>query len=327
MRLILAALFCMIITTGHPQTESAPRQESQNRRLSLAERLGFNAQDRILIVNGDDAGMSHAANLATIDCLENGLMTSATIMMPCPWVPEIAAYAREYPRADFGLHLTHTSEWKKYRWGPVASRKEVLGLLDPEGYLWSNVAAIYRNATPEQAETEARAQIRLAIAMGIDVTHLDSHMGALQYDLRYFEVYLKLAREFDLPIRMASQDVLEANGGGHLRPQLEKDGILCPDYLIHGQRKQGEPIRDYWKRILSDLKPGVTELYIHAALATEEMKEITGSWSDRAAEHELFTTDKEVREILERQSVKRIGYRPIRDLQRQLRQSATVKDK
>ena len=299
---------------GQGANASTPKAGLPKR--SLAERLGYLASDRLLIINGDDVGMSHAANAATIDSLENGLMTSATIMMPCPWVPEIAAYARTHEKADFGLHLTHTSEWKKYRWGPVASRNEVSGLLDPEGYLWSNIAAVYRSATPEQAEIEARAQIKKALALGIDVTHLDSHMGALQYDLRYYQVYRKLAREFDLPIRMGSQEALAAAGGSGLREELDRDGVVFTDYLIHGQRKPGESVAQYWKRMLSDLRPGVTELYIHAALPTDEMKEITGSWEDRAAEYLLFTKDPEIRQLLETNGVKRIGYRVLRDLQR-----------
>jgi predicted glycoside hydrolase/deacetylase ChbG (UPF0249 family) len=287
---------------------------------TLAERLGFSASDKILIINGDDVGVSHAANAATTDAMENGLMTSATIMVPCPWFPEIAAYARSHPQADFGLHLAHTSEWKGYKWGPVASRSDVPGLLDPQGYLWPDIASVYKNSTPEQAYIEARAQIQKALAAGIDVTHLDSHMGTLQYDLKYYEVYRRLAREFDLPIRMASQEVLAAASAGHLRRQLEEDGVVFTDYLIHGGRKSNETVADYWKRMLKELKPGVTELYIHAALAGEEMKHITNSWQERATEYELFTKDPEVRRILESQGVKRIGYRALRDLQRKTHQ-------
>ena len=285
----------------------------------LAERLGFKSGDKILIINGDDVGVSHAANAATIDALENGLMTSATIMVPCPWFPEIAAYAKAHPNADFGLHLTHTAEWKGIKWGPVASRNEVPGLVDPQGYLWPDTPIVYQHATPEQAYIEARAQIQKALAAGIDVTHLDSHMGVLQYNDAYFQVYRRLAREFDLPLRMGSQETLAPLGGGQQRGQLDSDGTLCPDYLIYGSRKQGESVTEYWKRVLKELKPGVTELYIHAALAGEEMQHVTNSWQDRAAEHALFTKDPEIRQILERQSVKRIGYRPLRELQRKAR--------
>ena len=176
---------------------------------TLAERLGYNATDKLLIVNGDDAGMCHPANHATIECLEKGLMRSATIMVPCPWFPEIATYAKAHPEKDFGVHLCHTSEWGRYRWGTVAPREQVPGLLDPHGYLWREVQEVYAHATPAEALVEARAQIQRALAAGVDVvTHLDSHMGTLQLDPEYVKVYLQFAVEFDLPVRMASEETL-----------------------------------------------------------------------------------------------------------------------
>jgi chitin disaccharide deacetylase len=286
---------------------------------TLAERLGYSASDIVLIVNGDDVGVSHAANMASIASLERGLMTSATIMVPAPWFPEIAQYAREHPQADFGLHLVHTSEWKGIKWGPVSGRAVVPGLVDPQGYFWPDVRSVYANGTPEQAEIEARAQIRKALDAGIDVTHLDSHMGALQYHELYFQAYRRLAREFDLPIRMGSADLLAQLGGGHQRGQLDADGIVYPDYLVHGGRQPGEDVDAYWRRMLEGLRPGVTELYIHAALAGEEMKAMTNSWQERAREYELFTTDEGVRQLLARKDVKRVGYRPLRELQRAAR--------
>jgi predicted glycoside hydrolase/deacetylase ChbG (UPF0249 family) len=291
----------------------------QSNRQSLAERLGFKATDKILIVNVDDVGNSHAANAAVMDAMENGLATSSTIIVPGPWFPEIADYAKTHPNSDFGLHLTHTSEWKTYKWGPVASKSDVPGLVDPQGYLWPDIASVYKNSTPEQAYAEARAQIKKALAAGIDVTHLDSHMGTLQYNDQYFQVYRKLAKEFDLPLRMGSQEMLVAGGGGHQRAQLDEDGIVYPDYLIIGGRKNDESMNDYWKRMLRDLKPGVTEIFIHASQPGDEIAHITNSWKDRAEEYRLFTTDPEVRKILESQNVKRVGFRALRDLQRKAR--------
>ncbi len=282
----------------------------------LAERLGYTANDILLIVNADDVGMSHAANAATIAGMQKGLISSGTIMVPCPWFEEIAAWARETPDADFGLHLTHTSEWKVYKWGPVANRADVPGLVTPQGYLWPDIRSVYANASPEQAETEARAQIRKALDAGIDVTHLDSHMGALQYDLRYHAVYRRLAKEFDLPIRMGNQDVLAQLGGGHLRAELDADGTVYPDYLIHAQRKPGEAVDVYWRRMLEGLQPGVTELYIHPALAGDEMRHITNSWEERDTEYRLFTEDEGIRALLAQRGVKIIGWRPLRELQR-----------
>jgi len=283
---------------------------------SLAERLGFKATDKILIINVDDVGNSHAANAAVIDAMENGLATSSTIIVPGPWFPEIAAYAKAHSGSDFGVHLCHTSEWKTLKWGPIANKSEVPGLVDPQGYLWPDIMSVYKNSTPEQAYVEARAQIKKALDAGIDVTHIDSHMGTLQYDEAYFQVYRRLAKEFDLPMRMGSQELLAAQGGGHQRGQLDSDGTIYPDYLIYGARKKDESVRDYWKRELNSLKPGVTELFIHASVPGDEIKNITNTWEDRATEYELFTRDLEVRRILETQGVKRIGFRALRDLQR-----------
>jgi predicted glycoside hydrolase/deacetylase ChbG (UPF0249 family) len=286
---------------------------------SLAERLGFKPSDKILIINVDDVGNSHAANAAVIDAMENGLATSSTIIVPGPWFPEIATYAKSHPNSDFGVHIAHTSEWKTLKWGPVANKSDVPGLVDPQGYLWPDINSVYKNSNPEQAYLEAKAQIKKALDAGIDVTHLDSHMGTLQYNEAYFQIYRRLAKEFSLPLRMGSQELLAAQGGGQQRGQLDSDGTIYPDYLIHGDRKPGEAIRDYWKRSVSALKPGVTELYIHASVAGDEIKHITNSWEDRAAEYELFTRDAEIRRILDSQGVKRIGFRALRDLQRKSR--------
>ena len=285
---------------------------------SLAERLGYQPTDKLLIVNGDDAGMCHAANLGTIECLEKGSMRSATIMVPCPWFLEIAAYAKAHPEKDFGIHLCHTSEWGKYRWGPVADRSKVPGLVDSLGYLWREVPEVYAHATPEQALIEGRAQIQRALAAGVDVTHLDSHMGTLQYDPRYLQMYLQLAVEFQLPLRMASQETMARNGHPELREQFAAKGIVFTDYFVHDESKQEEAkgVKPFWMGIVKNLKPGVTELYIHAALAGDELKAITGSWKTRSAQYELFAHDEEMKQLIADQKIILIGYRALRDLQR-----------
>ena len=312
----LVVLAVAVCRSTQPDAQASVSTVPSRSGGSLAERLGFTPTDKILIVNVDDVAGSHAANTAAIDALENGLATSATVMVPCPWFPEIAAYAKAHPDRDFGVHLTHTSEWTTYKWGPVANKSEVPGLVDPQGYLWPDIMNVYGHSTPEQAYIEARAQIKKAVEAGIDVTHLDSHMGTLQLNDAYFQVYRRLAKEFNLPLRMGSQETLAMNGGGHQRAQLDSDGVVYPDYLVFGSREKGEPITDYWKRMLKSLKPGVTELYIHASKAGEEIEHITDSWKERATEYELFTRDPEIRRILESQGVKRIGYRVLRDLQR-----------
>lgn len=293
---------------------------------SLAERLGYQATDKILIVNGDDAGMCHAANLATIESLEKGAMRSATLMVPCPWFPEMAAYARQHPESSFGIHLCHTSEWIKYRWGPVADRRLVPGLLDPDGYLWHEVEDVYQHAQPEEALIEGRAQIKKALATGVDVTHLDSHMGTLQLNPDYVKVYVQLGREFDLPLRMASQKTLARFGHPDLRAQIAAQGILFTDDFVYDELpEEKNGVKEFWLRIVKNLKPGVTELFIHAALPTDELKAITGSWATRAAQYEVFTHDADMKQLLKENNVILMGYRPIRELQRAERRSANAK--
>lgn len=313
--LTLAALVLLPCIVGHAADAR-----------SLAERLGYKATDKLLIVNGDDVGMCHAANQATIQCMEKGLMRSATIMVPCPWFPEIAAYAKGNPQSDFGIHLCHTSEWIKYKWGPVSAPDKVPGLIDPQGYLWRNIEDVYAHSSPEEALTEGRAQVRRALSAGVDVTHLDSHMGALQLNPRYVEVYLQLAVEFDLPVRMAGAPTLERFGFPELRQRFADKGIVFPDHFIYEELKNEKPdVKRFWLEIIRNLKPGVTELYIHAALLTEELKAITGTWQIRSQEFEVFTNDEEMKKLVAEQKVILIGFRPLRDLQHKERKEAAAK--
>lgn len=314
-----------LFITGLPLILGAVEGYSAEKR-SLAERLGYKSADKILIINGDDTGMCHAANLATIEALEKGLMRSATIMVPCPWLPEIANYAKQNPEKDFGIHLCHTSEWVKYRWGPVAEREKVPGLLDPDGYLWRGVEDVYAHSSPEEALIEGRAQIKRALAAGVDVTHLDSHMGTLQLNADYMKVYVQLAIEFDLPLRMASQETMFRFGQPELRSQVAAKGIVFTDDFIYDELKnEKDNVKSFWLGIVRNLKPGVTELYIHAALPTDELKAITGTWSTRSQEFEVFTHDEEMKRLVSEQKIILLGYRPLRELQRKERRNAVTK--
>ena len=291
---------------------------------SLAERLGYKATDKLLIVNGDDAGMCHTANLATTECMEKGFMRCATIMTPCPWFPEIVSYSKSHPEKDFGVHLTHTSEWGKYRWGSVAPSDQVPGMLDKQGYLWPEVMDVYGHAKPEEALIEGRAQIKRALAAGIDVSHIDSHMGTMQMHPAFVKAYVQLAVEFDLPIRMASQETLSKMGHPELRGEISAKGILFPDYFVYEELKdeKKQDVKTFWLGVVRKLRPGVTELYIHAGTPSDELKAITGSWQTRSQEFEVFTNDEEMKSLIAEQKITPIGYRPLRDLQRKERQQA-----
>lgn len=283
---------------------------------SLAEKLGYKKTDRLLIVNCDDAGMCKAANQAATKGQLNGLISSATIMMPCPEADKMTKSAINN-NLDVGVHLTHTSEWETYRWSPVLPRHKVKGLVDKSGNLWKSVEEVYKNSTPVEAYNEGKAQIQKALDAGLEITHIDSHMGTMQLSPPYIDAYLQLAVDFNLPARMASQETLEKYGQPFIRKKFEQKGILSPDYLVYEELdnySQGN-IKSFWENIIKNLKPGVTELYIHASVPDEELKTITNSWKMRNAEYELFTNNKEFREFIEKEGIILIGYKPILELQ------------
>src|SRR5499427_9779250 len=179
---------------------------------SLAERLGYPADSKLLILHADDLAVAHAEDAASLDALDTRAVSSASIMIPCPWLTEVADYAKAHPDADLGLHLTLTAEWKTYRWGPIESKDKVSSLLDPDGYLWPEVAPALQHIKAEDAERELRAQVEHAMAAGIHPTHLDSHMGVLFARPDLTAVYIKVAHDYKLPfLAMLTPDMAPAS--------------------------------------------------------------------------------------------------------------------
>jgi len=283
---------------------------------SLVEKLGYKATDRLLIINCDDVGMCHSANLAVIDGMENGVITSGTIMTPCPWFGEIAEYCRTHPERDFGIHIDHTAEWKFYRWGAVAPQDLVKGLIDKDGYLHHSIEEVYAYSSPEEALIEGRAQIKKALDAGIKPTHLDSHMGTLQYDPRYLKIYEQLGLEFNLPLRMAQQSTMENFGFPTIRKEMADKGLIFPDYFIYDELENYKDVRLFWMDIIKNLRPGVTELFIHASKESDELKAITNSWKVRIQEAAVFTSDPDIKKLISDEKIILIGYRPLMELQR-----------
>jgi predicted glycoside hydrolase/deacetylase ChbG (UPF0249 family) len=263
--------------------------------------------------------MCNSANLAVIDGQEKGLITSSTIMMPCPWSGAMADYARNHPEKDFGVHLTHTAEWRFYRWGPVAPKEQVKGLCDPDGFLWRSVEEVYAHAKPEEALIEGRAQIMRALAAGVPVTHIDSHMGTMQHSPEYVRSYVQLAMEFNLPLRMPSQSTMLKFNQPNMREELSKQGLVFTDYFVYEEMQNYKEVKPFWTSVIKNLKPGVTEIFIHASRMSDELRAITGTAEKRSQEAACFTTDADIRQLIKDQGVILIGYKPLLDLQRKLR--------
>ncbi len=285
-----------------------------NETKSTAERLGYKADARVLILNADDFGMCHDQNEGVMRGLKEGIFTSLTILVTCPWFEEAAEFARNNPAADLGVHLTLTAEWDSYKWGPVLGRRAVPSLVDERGYLWQTVAQVYEHARLDEAEAELRAQIEKALAAGIDATHLDSHMGTLQLRADYHEIYARLATEYRLPIRLASRKMMRDQMGPIL-DQLDKAGVVTPDHLVfHGPSKLAET-ESYWSDLIRSLFPGVTEILCHPALARDELKSCARDALQREADFRYFTSDK-TRKLVAVEGVKLVGFRELRNLMR-----------
>ena len=296
-------------------TISATAQSAQK---SLAEQLGYPPNTKLLIVHADDLGVTHSVNAASINALESGAINSASIMVPCPWFPEIADYAKSHPEMDFGLHLTLTSERVYYRWGPVASADKVRSLLDENGYFhhdWTTTTKI----DPQEVEVELRAQIDRAYAMGIRPTHFDSHQYRLDSTGKaLFEVALRLAHQYKLPF-FVTRDWFKND------PYIEKtlgpndvviDHTITIDPAVFIEAKTApERWAGFYNNAIKNIQPGVTELVIHVAYDDAEMRAATrerdtwgAAWRQR--DFDYFTSPA-FRQLLQDQHIQLITWRQI----------------
>lgn len=291
----------------------------------LVERLGFKPGTKVLILNADDFGMNHADTVATIAALKSGGLSSSTIMIPCPWFPEVVEFAKNNPKANLGIHTTLTSEWKRYKWGPVLGRTAVPSLCDELGYFYPDIRQVYAHAKLDEVEKEVRAQIDRALKAGIDVTHIDSHMGTLQYDPKYHEVYIKIAADYKLPCRIAGENLMKPQNAMYLIEMADKMGVIHPDWLYNDGPKKVEDTERFWLARFKEIQAGkVSELYIHAGQLTPEMEATTGTWRQRSADSDYFTKPSTM-EAIKAEGIEVISYRELRYLQREGKPMERVK--
>jgi predicted glycoside hydrolase/deacetylase ChbG (UPF0249 family) len=280
----------------------------------LQVRLGYPPDAKLLILNADDLAVAHSEDTASFDALDHKLITSATVMVPCPWFAEVAAYAKAHPEADLGLHLTLTAEWETYRWGPIASRALVPSLVGPDGNFYASPEDVAKHAKLNEVETEIRAQIERAKSMGLEPSHLDAHMHTLYRTPELFGVFLKVAREYKLPIRMARNDQPFQSSLPLMAP-----GDPIPDRIFSpGEDVPPSGWTDYYVNLIKNLQPGVTEIFLHLAHDDAETQAIMvnhAAWGAAWRQRELQTiSSAEVRKALEDNHVILIGWRDIKKL-------------
>src|SRR6187431_181223 len=299
--IILLALFCTTLSWGQKR--------------SIQERLGYPKDAKLVIIHADDLAVSHSENAASIAAMEKGSVSSASIMVPCPWLPEIAAYAQSHPAADLGLHITLTSEWKYYKWGPVTAKEKVPGLINKNGFLYSSVDSVYQFASAAEVEEEIRNQVIRSKQFGVDPTHLDAHMGTALQRLDYFQAYLKIGHEFRIPVFIPR--ILETP----LKVKFDSivsDRDVLVDYILSaspGDLKTG--FANFYTNGLKNLKPGLTYLIIHTAYDNDEMRAVTidhPDWGAAWRQQDFnFFSSPECKQVLKENNIYVITWKEIRD--------------
>ncbi|MFC4777742.1 polysaccharide deacetylase family protein [Paenibacillus sp. GCM10023252] len=300
--------------------------------MSLAKRLGYGDGDRLLIINADDYGLCHSSNQAIQQLLSGGAVSSATLMLPCGWAREAALWSARHPHLSVGIHFTFTSEWDNYRWGPVYRSGSTRSLVTSEGYFPKDAKTLEQQADPSEVRAELIAQVEMALQLGMNPTHADNHMGSL-YGLQtgrdFISIVLDVCAQYGLPFRLPRTLLLES---GQVAPpelaelarlraaEADSKGVVVLDYLIGlpfalGAGETYESFKGQMQALLSSLHPGVTELIIHPAEVTEELRAFHREPLKRGMEAELFR-DPDVQETLREQGIQLIHWGMLQGLQR-----------
>lgn len=284
---------------------------------NLAQKLGYAEDAKLLIIHADDLGVAHSENQASILGMKIGLVNSASIMMPTPWVTEVAAYAKTHPKADLGLHLTLTSEWEYMKWSPVSSIGDVPSLVDSLGYFYKDCLEFGQKATVAEAKKELKAQVERAYKMGIRPTHLDTHMGCLVFNSpELFEAYLQLGRDYELPV-MIGRFFMQA------APQAFKDKITKQDVIIDRVLSASPAdfesgMAAYYEKTLRELDSGVHIMLVHLAFNDAEMQALSvnhPNWGAKWRQEDFdFFTSKTCKQILKEEQIQLITWRQIKEL-------------
>ncbi len=290
------------------------------------KKLGFGEQDRVVIIHTDDIGMCQSTLPAYENLLAFGLISSASTMVPCSWFPAVAHFCREHAEVDMGVHLTLNSEWKTYRWGPISTRDRASDLLDEQGYFFSHPRETAQRANPDVVAIELEAQLDRALAMGIDVTHIDSHMLTATM-LPFLQPYIDLALIYRLPLAL-----LRASSASLVHFGLDTDWQERYVQRTSELEERGIPLFDAatvlpldgttnhiarTKALVDALQPGLTYMVLHPAVDTPELRACAPDWPSRVANYEALLSP-EVRDYLRQAGIQVIGYRPLRDLIRKL---------
>jgi predicted glycoside hydrolase/deacetylase ChbG (UPF0249 family) len=283
---------------------------------NLAELLGYPRESKLLIIHADDMGLSHSVNTACIKAFDNKGITSGSIMVPCPWAPEISAYVKEHPGMDVGIHLTLTAEWDHYKWGGISSSDLIPSLLDKNNYFFASVEELGKSVKSADAEKELRAQIDRAIASGVQPTHLDTHMGSVLANPELVKIYLGLADIYHLPV-LFPRAYLSWFPPDMAKSMGSKVFLIDNLFMLEPKMITGKWI-DPYKKAIETMKPGLNEMIVHLATDNDEMQAIARGHNDYGStwrQNDLnLVSSQEFKDLLKNNHIILIGWKQIRDL-------------
>ncbi|MEM8506665.1 MAG: polysaccharide deacetylase family protein [Bacteroidota bacterium] len=283
---------------------------------NVAEKLGYPPDTKLLIIHADDLGVTHSENAASIVGMTEGCVNSGSIMVPCPWFMEIAKTAAANPAMDIGVHLTLTSEWATFKWGPVAGQSKVPSLVDRNGYFFDNVPEVAEKGDAMEVKVELTYQINMALANHIEVTHLDTHMGALLANKGFLKSYLEIGNQFQLPVLVSKE--LPRIEDPEIVALLQAGNQVVADRVIGASPRDFESGMDtFYKTVLTNLEPGFTVLLIHLAYDDAEMQAVTidhPNWGAAWRQADLdFFKSAQCADLLAENKVVLLQWREIRD--------------
>jgi predicted glycoside hydrolase/deacetylase ChbG (UPF0249 family) len=288
----------------------------------VLKKLGFSNTDRLVILHTDDVGMCQASLSAFSDLWEFGGISSGAIMMPCPWAKAAADYCREHAGVDMGVHTTITAEWNSYRWAPLSTRDAASGLMDSDGFMWRSSEETQANATPEAVLAEIQLQVQKARAWGVDVSHIDSHMGTVIHP-RLIQAYLQTAIQARVPVFIPrgepelfmrrGMDPEAAVRLAAFLAQLEEQGMPLVDGMAMMPLDQPEGQIEIAKKMLGELRAGVTHFLFHPSTDTPELRALAPDWPSRVANYQTFMSP-EIKHFIQDQGIQVVGYRHLRQL-------------
>ena len=302
---------------------AAAQQASPATPQIVAEKLGYAADARLLVIQAEDLGMAHSIDKASFEALEKGWVTTAGILVPGPWFPEVLRWSRSHPNADLGIRLDLNADWSSYRWRPVSGLQRGSGLTDPGGYLSSSQVYVAQHATPAEVEGEARAQIEMAKRAGIPISHLDNHMRTMLVTPALFQAYWKMGQEYGLPIVLPNQQV-QLKGVATQKPGIYSFGGIEVDLASLPVDRELEIMpglaqKDWlsaYERTLDALPPGVYLLSVHLGYNDEELQAMTWdhpNWGAQWRQNDLdVVSSPEFQKFLKDKGFILVGWKDLR---------------